>query len=71
MPDTVNQERKRIASEFDNREKTVADALEDWYEELHCDTIGTLTFGPAYAVSLIRRLFSDNPYKLAYSALSS
>ncbi|WP_332900410.1 hypothetical protein [Haladaptatus sp. CMSO5] len=67
MPDTVNQERKRIASEFDNREETVADALVDWYEELYCDTIGTLTFGPAYAVSLTRRLFSDNPYKLAYS----
>lgn len=68
MSDTVNQERKRIASEFgDNREETIAEALADWYEELYCDTVGTLTFGPAYAVSLARRLFSDNPYKLAYA----
>mgnify|MGYP000173937800 CR=1 FL=1 len=64
LPDSVNQERRRIASEFDNREETVTDALRYWYEELYCDTIGTLTFGPAYAVSLTRRLFSDNPYKL-------
>lgn len=63
MSDSVKQERKRIANEFDNREETVADALADWYEELYCDTVGTLTFGPAYAVSLTRRLFSDNPYK--------
>jgi len=63
MSDTVEQVRRRIASEFDNREGTVADALADWYEELYCDTVGTLTFGPAYAVSLTRRLFSDNPYK--------
>jgi hypothetical protein len=63
MSDTVEQERRRIASEFDDREGTVADALADWYEELYCDTVGTLTFGPAYAVSLTRRLFSDNPYK--------
>lgn len=67
MPSSVNRERKRIASEFDNRERMVADALEDWYEELYCDAIGTLTFGPAYAVSLTRRLFSDNPYKLSYA----
>lgn len=65
MSDTVKQERRQIASEFDDREETVADALVDWYEELYCDTIGVLTFGPAYAVSLTRRLFSDNPYKLA------
>jgi len=64
LPDTVNQERRRIASEFDDREETVTDALSYWYEELYCDTIGTLTFGPAYAVSLTRCLFSDNPYKL-------
>lgn len=66
MPDSINQERKRIASEFDNREEAVAEALADWYEELYCDAIGTLTFGPAYAISLTRRLFSDNPYKLTY-----
>jgi len=63
MSDTVKQERRRIASEFDDREETVADALVNWYEELYCDTVGTLTFGPAYAVGLTRRLFSDNPYK--------
>lgn len=67
LPDAVNQERRRIAGEFDNREQTVADALRDWYEELYCDTVGTLMFGPAYAVSLTRRLFSDNPYKLTPS----
>jgi len=67
LPDSVNRERRLIASEFENREQTVADALRDWYEELYCDTVGTLTFGPAYAVSLTRRLFSDNPYKLTPS----
>jgi len=67
MSDTVKQERRQIASEFTDRERIVADALEHWYEELYCDTVGTLTFGPAYAVSLTRRLVSDNPYKLTYS----
>ena len=65
LPDPVNDERKRIASEFgDRREQTVANELAEWYQELYCDAIGTLTFGPAYAVSLTQRLFSDNPYQL-------
>jgi hypothetical protein len=70
MSNTVNQERRRIASEFDNRERNVADALEYWYEELYCDTVGTLTFGPAYAISLARHLFSNNPYKLTSTVQS-
>lgn len=71
LPDPVNEERKRIASEFgDRREQTVAQKLVDWYQELYCDAVGTLTFGPAYAVSLTRRLFSDNPYQLGLSQTS-
>lgn len=65
LPDAISKERRRIASEFgDNREPSVADELADWYQELYCDAIGTLTFGPAYAVSLTRRLFSNNPYQV-------
>lgn len=67
LPDEVNAERKRIAREFgSSRERKVANALSYWYEELYCDSIGALTFGPAYVVTLAQWLFSDNPYELPH-----
>lgn len=56
---------QEIASEFrERRQPRIISAWRDWFPELVCDACGTLTFGPAYLVTLTRQLHSSDPYLL-------
>jgi hypothetical protein len=56
---------QKIASEFrERRQPRIISAWRDWFPELVCDACGALTFGPAYLVTLTRRLYSSDPYLL-------
>lgn len=53
------------ASDFKRRNQDlIISSWRNWFAELVCDACGVLTFGPAYIITLVRRLQSANPYRL-------
>jgi hypothetical protein len=54
----------------DNKQQMVRETWRGWFNELACDAFGVLSFGAAYLVAMIERLYHRDPYELPRSRVN-